>query len=72
VEFEAPPDPSILTTLCQALRERQVYILDSATRLTPEKLFQSFHLRERHGKPLIGERRQEVETLFLTTLSPAC
>jgi len=69
VEFEAPPVPSILQTLCQALTALQICISDCATRVTPESLFQRFDLRELNGAPLIGARRQEVENVFINTLS---
>jgi len=69
VEFEAPPQPSILYAICNALSEKQVSIVDSATRITPRALFQRFQLRETDGAHLVGERRREVEILFVEALS---
>jgi hypothetical protein len=69
VEFEAPPQPSILYAICSALSARQIAIVDSATRITPRALFQRFQLRELDGRQLTGQRRREVERLFLEQLA---
>jgi UTP:GlnB (protein PII) uridylyltransferase len=69
VEFEAPPKPTVLHALCSALGEKQVSIVDSATRITPRALFQRFQLRELDGGYLLGARRREVETLFVEILA---
>jgi hypothetical protein len=69
VEFEAPPQPSILYAICSALSDRQIAIVDSATRITPRALFQRFQLREQNGGHLVGQRRREVERLFIEQLA---
>lgn len=69
VEFEAPPQPSILYAICSALSAQQVAIVDSATRITPRALFQRFQLREQDGRQLVGQRRREIERLFIEQLA---
>lgn len=74
VEFETHPLTKVLNVIFEALSRRKVCIVDSATRITRSSLFQRLRLTEIGGAPLLGERRGDVETLFLealAALSPA-
>jgi hypothetical protein len=68
VEFEAPPEPTILREICEVLDSRRVSIVDSATRITARALFQRFQLSEADGSDLRGTRRIEVEQVFVEAL----
>jgi hypothetical protein len=71
VEFEAPPTPSVLNMICSTLAAKKVAIIDSATRITPRALFQRFQLSELDGSNLVGERRREIEMVFIEALAAA-
>ncbi|HEX2879595.1 MAG TPA: hypothetical protein VHO25_08655 [Polyangiaceae bacterium] len=74
VEFETHPLTKVLNVIFERLNMHRVCIVDSATRITRSSLFQRFRLAEVGGAPLLGERRHNVEALFLealATLSPA-
>lgn len=74
VEFETHPLTKVLNVIFDALSRRKVCIVDSATRITRSSLFQRLRLTEIGGGPLVGERRCDVEALFLealAALSPA-
>lgn len=69
VEFEMPPAAHWLHLVHEALSSRQVSITDSFTRLTEHALYQRVELSEPDGASLVGNRRREVEGLFLETLA---
>lgn len=69
VEFETQPLTKVLGVIFEALHHRKVCIVDSATRITRSSLFQRLRLTELGGAPLVGERRSDVEALFLEALA---
>jgi hypothetical protein len=69
VEFETHPLTKVLGVIFEALHHRKICIVDSATRITRSSLFQRLRLAEAGGAPLLGERRSDVEALFLEALS---
>jgi hypothetical protein len=69
VEFETHPLTKVLNVIFERLNSHRVCIVDSATRITRSSLFQRFRLAELGGAPLVGERRHDVEALFLDSLA---
>lgn len=69
VEFELPPQVSLLRRVHEALQSRQVRVVDSFMRLTAETVYQRLHLSDQYGTSIVGARRQELELMFLETLA---